>query len=190
MWNPPGVGSLPDITIPKGETTADYRINAKEDAQTRKWKIAVIGTATVKGGPVWASSQLTTLEVADPYLLGKIEPVFATPGETSKLVCKLDHKQSFEGKAKVKLLGLPEKVTAPEVEITKDSKEAVFNLQIGSKVPFGSHRALFCSVSIEMESETISQNIAPNSILRIVPPKRTRTASAEGTKVVARSETK
>jgi hypothetical protein len=190
MWNPPGVGSLPDITIPKGETTADYRINAKDDAQTRKWKIAVIGTATVKGGPVWASSQLTTLEVADPYLLGKIEPVFATPGETAKLICKLDQKQSFEGKAKVKLLGLPDKVTAAEVEITKDSKEAVFNLQIAPKVPFGSHRALFCSVSIEKESETISQNIAPNSILRIVPPKRTRTASAEGTKVVAKSEAK
>jgi hypothetical protein len=54
MWNPPGVGSLPDITIAKGETSADYRINAKDDAQTRKWKIAVIGSATVKGGSsVW-----------------------------------------------------------------------------------------------------------------------------------------
>src|ERR1043165_1838421 len=84
MWNPPGVGSLPDITIAKGETNADYHLNAKEDAQTRKWKIAVLGTANYKGGPVWASSQLATLEVGDPYLAGKIEPVFATPGQTAK----------------------------------------------------------------------------------------------------------
>ena len=189
MWNPPGVGSLPDVTIAKGETSADYHLNAKEDAQTRKWKIAVIGTATVKGGPVWASSQLATLEVGDPYLLGKIEPVSATPGEKARLVCKLEQKQSFEGKAKVKLLGLPEKVIAPEIEITKDSKEAVFDLQVDSKVPFGSHRQLFCSVTIPKQSETISQNIAPYSVLRIVPPKK-KIASAGETKTVAKAETK
>jgi hypothetical protein len=189
MWNPPGVGSLPDITIGKGETSGDYHLNAKEDAQTRKWKIAVIGTATVKGGPVWTSSQLATLEVADPYLLGKIEPVFATPGQSAKLVCKLEQKQPFEGKAKVKLLGLPEKVVAPEIEITKDSKEAVFDLQVDPKVPFGSHRALFCSVAITKDSETISQNIAPYSTLRIVPPKK-KIASVGETKSVAKVETK
>jgi hypothetical protein len=190
MWNPPGIGSLPDVTIAKGETTADYRLNATGEAQTHKWKIAVIGTATVKGGPAWVSSQLAELEVGDPYLLGKIEPVIARAGETTKLICKLDQKQSFDGKAKVKLVGLPEKVTAPEVEITKDSKEATFDLQIDPKVPAGSHKALSCAVDIKKNGETISQTIAPYSVLRIVPPKRVKTASAEETRVAAKSETK
>jgi hypothetical protein len=190
MWNPPGIGSLPDVTIAKGETTADYRLNATGEAQTHKWKIAVIGTATVKGGPAWVSSQLAELEVGDPYLLGKIEPVIARAGETTKLICKLDQKQSFDGKARVKLVGLPEKVTAPEVEITKDSKEATFDLQIDPKVPAGSHKALSCAVDIKKNGETISQTIAPYSVLRIVPPKRVKTASAEETRVAAKSETK
>jgi hypothetical protein len=63
-------------------------------------------------------------------------------------------------------------------------------LQIDPKVPFGSHRALFCSVAIPKDSETISQNIAPYSVLRIVPPKKTRVASAGETKVAAKSEPK
>lgn len=186
MWNPPGVGSLPDVTIAKGQTSTNYHLNATAEAQTHKWKIVVLGTATVKGGPVWTSSQLTPLEVGDPYLLGKIEPVVARAGETTKLICKLDQKQPFDGKAKVKLLGLPDKVTAPEIEITKDSKEAVFDVQIDPKVQPGSHRALFCSVEILKDSETISQNIAPYSVLRIVPPKRIKTAAAADTKVAAK----
>jgi hypothetical protein len=176
MWNPPGVGSLPDVIIGKGQTSTNYTLNATAEAQVRTNKIAVLGTATVKGGPVWASSQLATLEVTSPYLLGKIEPVSASPGETAKLICKLEQKQAFEGKAKVKLLGLPDKVTAPEIEITKDSKEALFNVQIDPKVPVGSHCALFCSVEIKKDAETISQNIAPYSVLRIVPPKKLRIA--------------
>src|SRR3954452_15724760 len=39
MFNPPGVGSLSDVTVAKGETTADYRINATAEAQLRKYKI-------------------------------------------------------------------------------------------------------------------------------------------------------
>ncbi len=185
MWNPPGVGSLPDVTIAKGQTTTNYHLNATAEAQTRKWKIAALGTATVKGGPVWASSQLTTLEVGDPYLLGKIEPVVARAGETARLVCKLDQKQPFEGKAKVKLLGLPDKVTALDIEITKDSREAAFDVQIDPKVQPGSHRALSCLVEIRKDSEIISQNIAHYSVLRIVPPKRTKIAASGDTKVAA-----
>jgi hypothetical protein len=177
MFNPPGVGSLPDITIGKGESEGLYRLNANADASLRQYKIAVLGSATVKGGTVWTSSELMPLEIGAPYLVGKIEPVSARPGESAKLVCKLEQKQAFEGAAKIKLLGLPEKVTAPEVEITKDSNEAVFNVQIDSKVPPGSHRALFCTVEIKKDSELISQNIAPNSILRVLPPKRVKTAA-------------
>jgi len=181
MFNPPGVGSQPDITIAKGETEGLYRLNANADAAVRNYKIAVLGSATVKGGTIWVSSQLMPLEIGAPYLIGKIEPVSARPGEPAKLICKLEQKQAFGGAAKIKLLGLPEKVTAPEIEITRDSSEAVFNVQIDSKVPPGSHRALFCVVEIKKDSETILQNIAPNSILRILPPKRVKTAATTTT---------
>jgi hypothetical protein len=149
VWNPPGINSLPDLTIPKGQTTAEYRLNATAEAQPATWKIAVLGSATVNGGTAWVSSQLTKLEVGTPYLLGKIQAVSASPGQTARLVCKLEHKQPFEGKATIKLMGLPDKVTASEKQITKDSKEADFDLVIDPKASFGSHKALFCSVQLK-----------------------------------------
>lgn len=182
LWKPPGVGALPDVTIAKGQTNVEYRLNANNDAQTRAWKIAVLGSSTVNGGTAWVSSQLASLEVGAPYLTGKIDPVAASPGDKAKLVCKLEHNQPFEGKATVKLMGLPDKVTSPDVEITKESKEAVFELNIDSKISTGSHKSLLCSVEIKKGSDVIPHTIAQRGVLRIVPPKK-----AEETKVAAKA---
>jgi len=183
MWNPPGVGSLPDITIPKGENSADYKLNAKEDAQQHVWKIAVLGTATVGGGPVWVSSQLANLEIGEPFVVGKFDPITAEPGQTVKLVCKLDQKQPFEGKASAKLIGLPDTVKASEAEISKEDKEVSFSLAVDAKASPGSHRNLFCSMEIKKNSEIIPQNIGSGGVLRIVPPKRGKvTKVASGAK--------
>ena len=200
LWNPPGVSSLPDATIPKGSSHVDYHLNATADAQTRTWKIAILATAPfgsalppggkgAKGevGTVWVSSQLANLEIGPAILGGKIETVSVTPGQSTKLVCKLDSKEPFEGKATVKLMGLPEKVTTSDVQITKDDKEVIFDLKVDPKCPTGSHRALFCSLSFKKNSELVSQAFARDGILRIVPPKAIKPAE---TKVAARTEPK
>jgi hypothetical protein len=203
LWNPPGVSSLPDVTIPKGSSHVDYHLNATANAQTRAWKIAVLATAPPfgsapssegkaargeGGGTVWVSSQLANLEIGPSVLDGKIETVSATPGQSAKLICKLDPKEPFEGKATVKLMGLPDKVTAPEVEITKDDKEAVFELKVDPNCGTGSHRALFCNLTFKKNSESISQAFARDGILRIVPPKKDSPVKSAETKVVAKTE--
>src|SRR5262249_60195505 len=66
LWNPPGLSSLPDMTIPKGSSHVDYHLNATADAQTRGWKIAMLATAPVSGGTGWVSSQLADLRVGPP----------------------------------------------------------------------------------------------------------------------------
>ncbi len=185
MWNPPGIGSQPDITIPKGAKEGTYQLNATTGAEQRKWKIAVIASATVKSGQVHVSSQLATLEIGEPYVVGKIETLAASPGDTPKLVCKLDQKKAFEGKATLKLMGLPEKVTAPEVQISAEDKEAVFELKVDPKCPFGSHKNLFCAADIKANSQSIPHNIGAGGILRVVPPKNkgeTKVAATTGTK--------
>lgn len=204
LWNPPGVSSLPDMSIPAGSSHVDYHLNATADAQPRAWKIAVLATASDgsprspgeqrggrgegrAGNVVWVSSQLANLEVGPAVLAGKIDTVSVEPGQSARLICKLESKQPFEGKATLKLMGLPEKVTAPEVQISKDDKEAVFELTVDPKCPTGSHRALFCTMTLKQNSETLSQAFAQQGILRIVPPKKG--ASTE-TKVAARTEGK
>ena len=183
IWNPPGVSSATDVTIPKGEKSAICQLNASGNAELRTWKIAVLGSATVKGGQVFVSSQLASLEVAEPFVTGKIETVSVSPGQSAKMVCKLDQKKPFDGKAKIKLLGLPDKVTAPEIEISKDHKEAAFNVVADAKCSTGSFKNLFCSLEVAKESEVIPHSIAQGGVLRIVPPKKdkeTKVASSKG----------
>ena len=106
----------------------------------------------------------------------------ASPGDTPKLVCKLDQKKPFEGKATLKLMGLPDKVAAPEVQITSQDKEAVFELKVDPKCPFGSHKNLFCAADIKANSQSIPHNLGQGGILRVVPTKNkgeTKVAAAD-----------
>lgn len=186
IWNPPGVSSSSDITVAKDAATGTCTLNASGNAELRKWKIAVIGWAEVDGGTVYVSTPLAGLEVAEPYITGKIETVSVSPGQSAKLICKLEQKKVFEGKATVKLMGLPDKISAPEAQISKDDKEVAFNVTVDPKCNNGSHKNLFCYVEVTQNEQPIPHNIASGGVLRVVPPKKTdearKVASAKGDK--------
>ena len=171
IYNPPGVGSLPDVTIPKGENSVIYTLNANGGAPPKDWKIAVLGQATVSNGTAFVSSQLATLKIAEPYLLGKLEMTNVLVGNSTKMVCKLDQKIPFEGKANVKLLGLPSGVTADDRLITKDQTEVVFNITTATNAMKGLHRTLFCSVVISKGDEHITQSVGGGGVIRLEGPK-------------------
>ena len=171
LWNPPGVSSLPDMVIPKGASTVAYKLNTNAKADVRKWKIAVVAGATVKGGTAYVSSQLAPLEIAPAFLLGKMNLAKVERGQSAKVTCTLEHKIPFEGTAVARLVGLPGNVKAAEVEITKDSKEAVFEVVTTDKSPTGMTKNLFCSVVIQQDGEPITQTIAQGSLLRIDAPR-------------------
>jgi hypothetical protein len=172
VWNPPGVSSQPEATIPKGATNVFYQLNAGGGAETRAWKIAVLGHATVSGGELYVSSPLAALEVAAPFLTGKIETLWVAPGKPGKLTVNLQPAKPFEGKATIRLCGLPEKVTAGEKAITKDDQEVVFDLTVDPACSAGSCRNLFCAVDVPLNGRMIPHSIAPGGILRVVPPKK------------------
>jgi hypothetical protein len=179
VWNPPGVSSQSEATIPKGATNLFYQLNAGDGAEIHRWKIAALAHATVDGGQVYVSSQLAGLEVATPYLSGKIETLSAHPGESEKLTVNVQQLKPFDGKAKVRLMGLPEKITAPEIELSKDDKTVSFDVALDSKCQTGSFKNLFCAVDIVANGEKIPHNIAAGGILRVLPVK------AETAKVAA-----
>jgi len=172
VWNPPGVSSQSEATIPKGATNVFYQLNAGGGAEAKSWKIALLGHANVGGGPVYVSTQPAKLEVATPFLSGKIETTWVNPGKTAKLTVNLQQTKPFEGKASVKLMGLPDKVSAAEKEITKDDQELVFDVIVDQACSNGSHKNLFCAVDVKQSGETITHTIANGGILRIVPPKK------------------
>ena len=184
IWNPPGVSSQSETSIPKGVTNVFYQLNAGGGAETREWKIAVLGHAQVEGGQLYVSSQLAKLEVAQPFVTGKIETLWLNPGKTGKLTVNLEQKKAFDGKAKIHLAGLPEKVTADDKEISSEDKEVVFDVAVDAQCAAGSHKNLFCSVDVKQGDDVIPHTIASGGILRIVPPKKgeTKVAVAEGKK--------
>ncbi len=173
LFNPPGVGSATSVVIPENQNEVLLPINAAGNAQVRKWKTAVLGTATVGNGPAWVSSQLATIEVAPPYVTFAMERAASEQGKPTEIYCKIVVNTPFEGPAQVKLLGLPPKVTTPDLQITKDSKELAFKLEVDKAAPAGQHKNIFCQVVAMKDGEPVVQ-CAGGSELRIdvpLPPK-------------------
>ena len=141
------IGSFPRPQA-ANQTETVLPMNAAGNAQVRKWKTAVLAVATVGNGPVWVSSQLATLEIAPPFVTFAMERAASEQGKNVEMFCKIQHNTPFVGGAKVRLVGLPPKVTAPEVEITKDTKEIVFKLTVDKTTPAGQHRNIFCQVVV------------------------------------------
>lgn len=169
LYNPPGTGSTPDITIPKGEKSTVYQLNANAGAATKPWKIAFLGSATVAGGTAYASTQLTDLEVAPAFVSGKLAQTNTVVGNPVKFTCALDQKTAFEGRAEVKLMGLPSGVTAEAKSITKDDKEIVFDIVTATNAVKGMHRTVFVAMNLKLNGQQVTQSFASGGALRIDP---------------------
>lgn len=173
IFNPPGVGSASSVVIPEGQNEVLLPMNAAGNAQLRKWKTAVLGTATVGNGPVWVSSQLATYEVAAPFFVFQMERAASEQGKDTEIFCKIQQLTAFAGPAKVVVLGLPTKVTAPELQMTKDTKELAFKVTVDKTAPAGQHRNVFCQAVVMHNGEPVVHNVGGTE-LRIdvpLPPK-------------------
>lgn len=170
LWHPPGISSQPTIQIPKGENEITYTLTANSGATLRTWHLAVMAEADAGNGQILASSELIPLTVAEPYLGIKIEMAAVEQGKEGQVLCKLTQATPFEGKAKVKLLGLPAKVVAPEIEIDKTTTEISFPVTIAPDSPKGQHKNLFCHLTIPAANTFIPHNVGHGGVLRIDPP--------------------
>jgi hypothetical protein len=188
LFNPPGVGSASAATIPEGQNETVIPMNANGGAEVRKWKICVIGVATVGDGPVWVASQLATLAIAPPFVTFAMERAAAEQGKTTDLYVKVQHTTPFTGPGKVTLIGLPNKVTAPNIDITNDTKEFAFRLNIDKASPAGQHRNLFCQLLVMQNGEPVLHNLGGTE-LRIdvpLPPKPSAPAPPPAAAVAAK----
>jgi hypothetical protein len=173
LWNPPGVGIQGSITIPENANEGFLAMNAAGNAMVKKWKTALIANTTVGNGAVWTSSQLFDLEVAPAYLGLTLERGAVEQGKDTQMFVKLNTIKPFAGNAKLRLIGLPAKVTTQELQFNKDSKEIAFPIKVEPTAPAGIHRNIFCQIEIPESGETIVHNLG-GSELRIdvpIPPK-------------------
>lgn len=173
LFTPPGLGIQGSAAIPENATETVLPMNAAPNAAARKWKTAVIAVSDAGKGPVWVSSQLFTVEVAPPPVTVAMERPAVEQGGKADLFCKVAVAAPFEGKAKLTVYGLPAKVTAPVVELTKDTKELAIPLTTDKTSPAGKHGGIFCQVVIDKNGEQMAINTGGTE-LRIdvpLPPK-------------------
>ncbi len=167
LYGPPGIGSPGTVQIPEGKNEGTITISANGDAPLHKWKICVVGSADFGKGAVWMSTKLVDLEIVDPFVGGGLTRNFIDQGDTGVMTLKLDQKIAFEGKARLVLLGLPQGVTAEECEITKDDKEAKFNLKATPEAQVGQHRQLFVQFNLIKDGEPLVNTFGGGGILRV-----------------------
>ena len=167
-WSPPGVGAG-GATIAEGQNEAVIPLNASGEAQVANWKVCVLGSSDA-GGTVWVSTPLAELEIAPPVVTGKIEMAAGERGETIQVLCALDQKTPFEGKAKIELLGLPPNTSCEPKEITSADKQVVFDVKTDAKSPTGQHKSLLCSLTVKLAGEEIKQTLGNGGVLRIDTP--------------------
>jgi hypothetical protein len=187
LFNPPGIGSAGSAVIGEGQTETVLPMNAAGNAETRKWKTAVLAVSDAGRGPIWVSSQLATIEVAPPFVTFAMERTAGEQGKKAELFVKVQPNTPFQGKAKVNLIGAPPKVVAPEVQIDKDTKEFSFKLSIDKTSPPGQHKNLFCQMIAMQNGEPVVHNIG-SSELRIdvpLPPKANEPAKTSVAKAAA-----
>jgi hypothetical protein len=172
LYNPPGVGSAGAVTIPQGQTEAVFPLNANLNAALRKWPYVVWGMAGVGNGPVWVSSPLTPLEVASSYVSVTLDRAACEQGQQTKFTGKVQVATPWEGPAKLKLLGLPPGVEAPEVTLTKDSTEFQIPLTVAKTCPAGQHRNIICQVTVPQDGEAVTHNLGGGQLRIDVPLKK------------------
>ena len=179
LWKPPGIGIASTATIPADKTETTLSMNAAGNAAARKWKTAVVAEADSGSGNVWVSSQLFTIEVAPALVAFDMQRAAVDQGKPTEVLCKVEIGGKFDGKATVKLIGLPVKATAPDVDLTAGTAEVVFPVTTEAETPVGKHK-LFCQVIATVNGETLTQR-AGGTELRIdkpLPPKPAPVAAA------------
>ncbi len=167
--NPPGVGSQSAVTIPEGQTQASIPISATNQAKARAWKIAAIGSEDDGKGTVWVSSAFAELNVSKPFVSASIQSSATVQGSPATVVCALAQNTSFLDKATVRLMGLPNKASAPDIEITPADHEIRFAVTTDPKTPVGKCRNLFCEFTFKKEGEKTTEDSGQGGVLRIDP---------------------
>ncbi len=176
-YRPPGIGANSEISIPKGQSEGLYQINADGNGAIGKWPIYAIGFANINGAS-WASTQMATLEVAEPYVGLTVQRASVEQGKETDVVVEVQVLKELKAPAQVTLLGLPHKVTAEPLQITAETKELVFKVKTEADSPAGTHKNVFCQVTVVENNESIVHARVGNSELRIDQPLPMPTAPA------------
>lgn len=185
-FRPPGIGGPTAVEIPAAETGGVYPLTASPDAALGDWQVAVTAlfqpAEKSRGdGEMLVASGLVTLRVAEPLVELTAEATSVEQGQEAKIVWRVQKPGGFSGVAKARLLGLPAKTEAPELELAADSTELTFPVKVAGDAPPGPHKNVFCELKVP-QGEAWVVHTTPPVQLRIdkpLPPEEPTPPAAE-----------
>ena len=84
--------------MPGDKNEVELPLSANDGAPLKTWKVCVTGNSDV-GGQAWVSTQFVDLNIAQPYLTGKMQMAAIEQNMTGQVVCELTQNVKFIGKA-------------------------------------------------------------------------------------------
>lgn len=183
---PSGVGMSPAEIIPTGETTANLTLSASASAKLGSSPLYVIATTTqARGGKenspvrgdtnlgserIRVSSEVVNIEVAEPFISLASEPQSVRRGNKIAYRWSIKQLRPFEGRASVRMLGLPVGLAAvgPEPTIDKTATEVAVELEATDQALLGLVSDLQCDVQFSVAGEEIHLRTGSGN-LRIDP---------------------
>ena len=91
-------------------------------------------------------------------------------GKETDVVVDVQILKELKAPAVVTLVGLPHKVTAEPLQVTAETKELVFKVKTAVDSPEGTHKNIFCQVTVTENNESIVHARVGDSELRIDKP--------------------
>jgi len=185
-FSPSGVGTSPAELIPSGETEATLTLSADANAKIGTSPLYVMVTTTQpRGGRVdgsvrgdtaqgservRVSSDVIEIQVADPFVALSTTPQSVRRGQRVAYRWAVKQLRPFEGRATVRMLGLPVGMAAVGAEPTIDanSTEVSVELEARDEALLGLVSGLSCDVRFIVGGEEISLRTG-NGNLRIDP---------------------
>jgi len=190
LYNPPGVASSGNVSIPEGQNEGTVPLTANGGAGTGTWKVVVTGRSGSRGmrgggggggqgnrngtdDSFTCSTGFADLAVSDQYYKLAFNKTAAEQGQETEVAVKVQKLKDFEGTAKAELVGLPANTTAQPIEFTKDTTELVFKVNVTKEAKPGRYPSLVCVTKFAVEGETVTHTIGTGE-LRVdapLPPK-------------------
>ena len=167
LYRPNGIGAPGRVDLNKTDTEGVYEIDANPSTPTRDWPMAIVGNANQSGGAVWASSQLFTVKVEEPFVTGSITNATTEQGQNVEIVIELEHPRDWQGEGELKLLGLPAHASADNIKVTPGQDKATFKVNIAENTPPGTHRSLMCELTIQVNGEPVIHQFGQGGRLRV-----------------------
>jgi len=187
MWRPPGISANSSATIPEGKNETTFTIQANGSAETRSWKVCVLGEADAGSGTVRTASKLVDLPIAEQYVKMTMNLATTKQGQPTEVLLDVE-KLHDHPEAKVILRGLPAKAEAKEVIFKPGQEQIRIPVTTDDGTPVGQSKNVFVDLVYNDGGKTQQQRAAMGGVFRVDP--KPKEPKPEAAKAVAKADPK